>query len=41
MVIAVRPEDAGQARQALEHAGETVHDIGVTAAGTGQVIVNL
>jgi phosphoribosylformylglycinamidine cyclo-ligase len=40
MVIAVRPEDAGRARQALEHAGETVHDIGVVAAGSGQVIVN-
>jgi len=40
MVIAVRPEDADQARQALEQAGETVHDIGVVADGSGQVIVN-
>ena len=40
MVIAVRAEDAGQARQALEKAGETVHEIGVVTGGSGQVIVN-
>jgi len=40
MVIAVRPEDVGPARQALEQAGETVHDIGVVTEGSGQVTFN-
>jgi phosphoribosylaminoimidazole (AIR) synthetase len=40
MVVVVRPEDAGQARQILEQAGETVHEIGVVASGSGQVIIS-
>ena len=40
MVIAVRSEDSERARQALENAGEIVHDIGEVTAGTGQVIIN-
>jgi len=40
MIIAVRAEDAEQARQRLEQAGETVCDIGVIASGSGRVIIS-
>jgi phosphoribosylformylglycinamidine cyclo-ligase len=40
MVIVVRAEDAEQARQRLEQAGEAVCDIGVIASGSGRVIIS-
>ncbi len=40
MVVAVRPNDAGEATSVLTTAGETVFDIGEIRTGTGEVIID-